>query len=317
LPRLGLLLIIIGSVLWGTDSIFRQPLTRNYAPVTIVFLEHCVLVAVMLPSLVSARKEILAFQSRDWIALIFIAAGGSVAATSLFTFSIKYGNPSVAVLLQKTQPVFTTLLARWSLHEIPGKWFWKWFPPALVGAYLVSTPDWRTGFRLDSSLAGSSILAALGAALLWGSSTVFGRYVAGRISTSAITGLRFLIALPILGALFWSQPAPARTLPSSLHSILSLTAMALIPGLLALIFYYKGLISTIAPLASIGELAFPVTAVATNWVFLGVKLSSSQMTGAAILVSAITALSYLNARDKALSSQTCSPETPSLERRSS
>jgi drug/metabolite transporter (DMT)-like permease len=297
LSRYGILLVIIGSVLWGTDSLFRQPLAQAYAPITIVFLEHCVLVAVMLPSLASARKEILEFQTRDWVALTFIAVGGSVAATSLFTYSIKYGNPSVTVLLQKTQPVFTTLLARWTLREIPGKWFWKWFLPALVGAYLVSTPDWRAGIALTASPEGASIFAALAAALLWGASTVFGRYVAGRISTGAITGLRFLIALPILAALFLTQSGSARAIPSTLHSLIALTAMALIPGLLALIFYYKGLISTIAPMASIGELAFPVTAVVTNWVLLGARLSRSQLVGAGILITAITALSYLNARD--------------------
>ncbi len=58
----------------------------------------------MLPFLARTRREILALTARDWSALVFIALGGSVAATSLFTFSIKYGNPSVTVLLQKTQP---------------------------------------------------------------------------------------------------------------------------------------------------------------------------------------------------------------------
>ena len=163
---------------------------------------------------------------------------------------------------------------------------------------------------MDSSPAGSSIAAALGAALLWGASTVFGRYLAVRLSTSAITGLRFLIALPILGALFLGQPAAARVPPSSIHSILCLTAMALIPGLLALIFYYKGLISTIAPVASIGELAFPVTAVVANWIFLGSTLTTSQLAGAAILVTAITALSYFNARDRVLIGQP--PDRPPL-----
>jgi drug/metabolite transporter (DMT)-like permease len=304
LSRYGIVLVILGSILWGTDSLFRLPLSRSYSPITIVFLEHCVLVAVMFPSLVAARKEILTFQRRDWIALIFIAAGGSIAATSLFTYSIKYGNPSVTVLLQKTQPVFTTLLARWSLKETPGKWFWKWFPPTIVGAYLVSVPDWRDGLTRDSSRAAASVLAALGAAFLWGASTVFGRYVAGRISTAAITGLRFLIALPILAALFLNQPVAARELPSTAESMIILATMALIPGLLALILYYKGLVSTIAPMASIGELAFPITAVLTNWVFLGARLSASQLAGASVLIGAITAVSYFNGRNKTRSGQT-------------
>jgi DME family drug/metabolite transporter len=288
-------MVMLSAVLWGTDSLFRRPLTQSYSPITIVFLEHCVLVAVMLPSLVAARREILSLSLKDWASLAFIAIGGSVAATSLFTFAIKYGNPSVAVLLQKTQPIYTTLLSRWLLREVPGRWFWYWFGPALIGAYLVSTTDWRAGLAF-SFIRRSAILAPLAAAFLWGSSTVFGRYAVGRLSTGVITGLRFLIALPVLASLFFLQAPMQQRLPSALRAQETVVAMALIPGLAALILYYRGLRSTIAPMASIGELAFPVTAVATNWAFLGVRLSGLQLFGGCILVASMTALTFLNAR---------------------
>jgi len=299
----SIVMIILGAVLWGTDSLFRRPLTQSYSPVTIVFLEHCVLVAVMLPSLVAARRDILRLSSRDWFSLTFIALGGSVAATTLFTFAIKYGNPSVAVLLQKSQPLYTTLLARWMLQEVPGRWFWYWFGPALVGAYLVSTPDWRAGLGFSHSQ-GATILAALAAAFLWATSTVFGRYVAGRLSTMVITGLRFLIALPVLGFLFFLQAPAEQHLPAALRAQGMLISMALIPGLAALILYYRGLRSTIAPMASIGELAFPITAVVTNWAFLGVRLSGSQIFGGSVLVASMTALTFLNPRESTKKQET-------------
>ena len=294
----SILMVILGAVLWGTDSLFRRPLTQSYSPVTIVFLEHCVLVAVLLPSLVVERRAILRLSTKDWASLAFIAIGGSVAATTLFTFAIKYGNPSVAVLLQKSQPIYATLLARWLLREVPGRWFWPWFGPALIGAYLVSTADWRAGF-VFSSTQGTAILAALAAAFLWATSTVFGRYVAGRLSTTVITGLRFLIALPVLGFLFFLQTPTQQRLPNVVQSQATLVGMALIPGLVALIFYYRGLRSTIAPMASIGELAFPITAVLTNWAFLGIRLSASQLLGGGILVASITAVTFLNAWEAA------------------
>src|SRR5512136_2058454 len=135
--RHGLLLVVLAAVLWGTDSLFRRPLTRSLSPVTIVFLEHVVLVLVLLPFLARSAGALRNLGRRDWIALSFIALGGSVAATSLFTFAIKHGNPSVAALLQKTQPIFTLLLARWLLGEQPGRRFWFCFPLAVAGAYLV------------------------------------------------------------------------------------------------------------------------------------------------------------------------------------
>ncbi len=229
------------------------------------------------------------------MALMFIAIGGSVAATSLFTYSIKYGNPSVTVLLQKTQPLFTFILARWILGEKPGKWFWVCLPPALAGAYFVSTPEWQAGFSMRF-MQPRNILAALGAACLWASSTVAGRYIVSRLPVLTLTSFRFLIALPVLAALYWLQPAVERRLPDSLSSASAVTAMALIPGLVALIFYYRGLQWTVATHASIGELAFPLTAVVTNWFFLNIRLASSQAMGGLLLLSSVTLLTYLNAR---------------------
>ncbi len=289
------MLVVLGAMLWGTDSLFRRPLTRELSPITIVTLEHFILVLVILPLLARARRDIARLSGRDWLALAFIAIGGSVAATSLFTFSIKFGNPSVTVLLQKTQPIFTFILARLLLHEKPSRWFWIWLLPALTGAYLISTPDWRAGFLIDPRQS-SSIVAALGAACLWGASTVFGRYIIARMPVLVLTGMRFLVALPVLALLFLVQSGTERHLPASPGSASAIIAMALIPGLAALVCYYKGLQSTMASHASIGELAFPITAVTTNWFVLDIRLAPSQLIGGAILVASVTALTCFNAR---------------------
>ncbi len=294
MKRYGIVLVILGAVLWGTDSLFRRPLSQHLSPITIVFLEHVILVLVLMPLLFRARKEFAALNAKDWVALTFIAVGGSVAATALFTFAIKYGNPSVTVLLQKTQPFFTILLARWLLAERPGAWFWALLPPALTGAYLVATPDWRAGFSVGPGQP-ICIAAAVAASCLWGASTVFGRYIVVRLPVLTLTGLRFAVALPVLFVLFFVQAPDSRQLPATLPSSVAIVAMALIPGLAALICYYKGLLSTIASHASVGEMAFPLTAVTANWLILGIGLSISQILGGLLLVASVTALTFLTA----------------------
>lgn len=294
MSRIAFPLVVLGSVLWGTDSLFRRPLTASFSPVTIVFLEHCILVVVILPWLHRSRRELAALRIGDWSALAFIAVGGSVLATSLFTYAIKYGNPSVTVLLQKSQPFLTAFLARATLGERPGRHFWRCLAPALVGATLVSLPDLGRGmFSLESRP--SCIAAALGAALLWGSCTVFGRYVVPKLPPLALTGCRFVLALPILVLLFVMQPEAERSLPASWEQMIMLSAMALIPGLAALAFYYRGLRSTEAAMASVAELAFPVTAVAVNWLVLGIGIVPTQVFGGVLLVGSVSTLAYRNA----------------------
>lgn len=301
--KYAVILVVFGSFLWGTDSLFRRPLSRDLSPITIVFLEHCILSLVVAPFVLRAPRHVAGLSRRDWLSMAFIALGGSVAATSLFTFAIKYGNPSVTVLLQKTQPLFTILLARWLLGERPGKWFYRWVFPSMAGAYLVSAPDWKTGFALMRGEP-MSLAAALGAALLWGSCTVLGRHIVGRMPVVTLTSLRFLLALPALSVLFLLQPSSHRAMPLTAASAGSLLGMAIIPGLAALLLYYHGLRSTIASVAALAELAFPLTAVLANWWILTIQLTGTQMLGGLILVSSVTALTYLDARDKACELQT-------------
>jgi drug/metabolite transporter (DMT)-like permease len=293
------LLVIVGSALWGTDALFRRPLTGFLSPVTIVLLEHIVLLLVMFPAIVRNRREFKSLGVRDYSLLLIIALGGSVAATSLFTFAIKYGNPSVIILLQKTQPLFTVLLARLFLKERPAKWFWPWFAAAIGGAYLISNPQLDPGSAAHPGHP-AILLSAIGAAALWGSATVCGRHMVSRVTTPFLTGLRFLFALPALLILYWLQPVSGQTLPKTLTSASTVIAMALIAGLAALLLYYQGLRSTSASVASVCELSFPITAVALNWLVLGARLSAVQLCGSAILITSVTIMVSRNAREQKL-----------------
>lgn len=293
--KYGSLLVILGSALWGTDALFRRPLTAVLSPVTIVLLEHSVLCLAVLPIVAKCRCEFRRLKAGDYAALLFIAFGGSVAATSLFTFAMKYGNPTVVVLLQKTQPLFTVLLACLFLEERPARWFWGWFAAAIAGALLTSAPDWHGGLGWSPGHP-EVILSAIGAAALWGSATVCGRYLVPKVSIPFLTSLRFILALPLLLILYALQPANQRLLPNDLPQLLSIVEMALIPGLAGLLIYYKGLKSVTASIASVCELSFPITAVVVNWLILGVRLSAIQLTGSTVLIVSVTVLAFLNAR---------------------
>lgn len=293
--RYSAFLVVLGAALWGTDAVFRRPLTGSLSPVTIVFLEHCVLSAVALPIVIRLRREFVVLRSRDYASLLVISLGGSVAASVLFTVAMKYGNPTAVILLQKTQPLFTVLLARFILGERPTRWFWPCFASAMAGATLISLPDLHHGMNLIPEIPAAS-LCAMGAAILWGSSTVCGRFVVSKISTQFLTSMRFLMALPALAILFAMQLPAQRHMPADLFSALTVVEMALIPGLLALLLYYRGLRGTTASITSVCELSFPVTAVVVNWLVLQVKLSVLQSLGSALLVLSVTTIAILNAR---------------------
>lgn len=256
-------------------------------------MEHMFIAVFALALLLPRLHELKNLSWREWLSVVFIGFGGSALATVLFTQSFHYLNPTVAILLQKLQPLIAILLAYWVLGERLSKNFWLWTVLALFGAYVVSFPDLKaTGFTWNSNTLG--ILLALGAAFFWGGSTVFGRFVLNKVSFQMMTSLRFLSALVFLFFLniYYKTLPELRLTTSKDWFFVFMTAM--VAGFVSLLIYYYGLRSTRASIATLCELAFPFAAVIVNWIFLGATLVPMQIIGGLILLFAITRLTLVN-----------------------
>lgn len=289
----GPFLVFFAALLWAVDAPFRKFLTQDLSSTTIVLMEHLVIAVLVLVFLAKYLNELKNLTSKDWLAVLFIGLGGSALATVLFTQSFHYLNPSVAILLQKVQPFIAILLAAIILKEKLSPMFWLWAVVGMLGAYLVSFPE----FKIPAlSLSGGTlgVVFALLAAFLWGGSTVFGRLLLNKISFQAMTAIRFLSALVFLFVLtlYYNRLNEIGTATSK--DWLFVLIIAVLAGFISLWIYYKGLKSTKASVATIAELAFPLSAVIVNWIFLDAKLVWIQILGGLILLISVLALTYEN-----------------------
>jgi drug/metabolite transporter (DMT)-like permease len=100
--------------------------------------------------------------------------------------------------------------------------------------------------------------------------------------------MRIVTAAPLLLLLAWVMPHPWPGL--EVRTGLALLALALVPGLAALLIYYRGLRHTRASLAAVAELCFPATAGLLNWILLGTGVSAVQVAGFVVLWAAILAI---------------------------
>ena len=291
----SVLLVAAGAAMWGTDGILRVPLLKVASPSQIVLLEHLVLLLYSVPAVVLGWRFFRGLGMAQWISLLVIGWGGSALATLLFTKAFAVGNPTVVILLQKTQPLFAIVLAAFLLRERLGWAYWPCFAVAMVGAYLISFGNLDAFAALGSAELLAAALA-LGAALLWGSSTVLGRLVLKDMPFHALTGARLLLAAPLLAGIVVIQGAVGGLGAAFASEPGRVILLALIPGLLGLLLYYRGLTGTRASYATLAELAFPATAVVLNWTFLGVGVSANQVLGFVLLWGAVFVLGYLNAK---------------------
>jgi DME family drug/metabolite transporter len=145
-------------------------------------------------------------------------------------------------------------------------------------------------------------LLALGAAVLWASGTVMGRFALGSISFWSMTALRFTVALPVLVIVVLAQDGLGGFGHYRFTDFVpNLLAIAIVPGLLALLLYYRALSKTPASLATIAEMAYPVAATLIAsapppWGF-NQPIYPVQLVGTALLLVVIVFLNWT--REKA------------------
>jgi DME family drug/metabolite transporter len=307
IDRYAVVFVAIAATLWASDAYFRNQLVQHLSATQIVVAEDALVTLFLLPVLIRSRHELKLLGARGWTAVGIIAAGAQALATILFTasFSIAAQHQLFAetFVLQQTQPLIAIMLAWIVLGERRRPWFWPAAAVAIVAVYMVlfasdplSPVSALKNGRLEVGL------LALGAAALWASGTVLGRFALGSISFWSMTALRFTLALPVLVIIVLVQSGLGGFGHYRVSDFVpNLLAIALVPGLLALLLYYRALSKTPASLATIAEMAYPVAATLIAsapppWGF-NQPIYTTQLVGTALLLAVIVFLNWT--REKA------------------
>ncbi|RJR14044.1 DMT family transporter [Candidatus Parcubacteria bacterium] len=290
----GPILIFIAAILWGLDGVLRRSLF-GLPPITIVFFEHLIGLIIISPFLYKAWKQ-ETLSRIEWGTIGVVALFSGVLGTLFFTtalLKVNFIQFSVVFLLQKLQPLFAVFTAWLLLKEKITIQYALWAALALGAAYFVTFP---TGV-VNVAEGGAHVVAALfalGAAILWGSSTAFSRFALLNHSHTFITGLRFLLTVPIALMFVFALGAAPSLSAITVPQLGILVLIACSSGMGALWIYYRGLKYTKASIATIVELAFPVTAIAIDYFLYGTILTTTQYLAAAVLFFAMYRVSLLN-----------------------
>jgi DME family drug/metabolite transporter len=302
IDRYAVVFVAIAAMLWASDAYFRNQLVQHLSATQIVVAEDALVTLFLLPVLIRSRQELRALGKRGWTAVLIIAAGAQALATILFTasFSIAAHHQLFAetFVLQQTQPLIAIVLAWIILGERRRPWFWLAAAVAIAAVYMVlfasdplSPVSALQNGRLEVGL------LALGAAALWASGTVLGRFALGSISFWSMTALRFTLALPVLIVVVLVQSGLGGFGHYQVSDFVpNLLAIAIVPGLLALLLYYRALSKTPASLATIAEMAYPVAATLIAsapppWGF-NQPIFPAQVVGTVLLIGVIVFLNW-------------------------
>ena len=231
-------LVAMGAAMWGTDPALRQGLALHMPAPAIVAFEQALPTALLAPFVWRGiRRAWARFEWRDWLALGVLGCGSSALATLLFTVAFTYGRPNTPVLLQQLQPLFAVAGARLLLGERLQRRYGLYLLGGLIGSYLVAFAHPLSPGGVDGW---APALLAVSAALLWGLGTVLGRRLGAKLPFTELTALRLgtglLAALVALGV----TGDGSSYSHLSAKGLLALVLLALVPGLLSLLVYYRG-----------------------------------------------------------------------------
>lgn len=287
------LLVLIAAALWAVDGIVLRPSLYSLPVPLVVLVESSIVAILLTPFFINKFSSLRYLKKKDWLAFFGVALLGGAIGTMAITkalFYVNFVNLSVVILLQKLQPVFAISLATVLLKEKLPKEFFLWAGLAIIGAYFMtfglSAPNFSTGDKTTIAA-----LFALLAAFSFSSSTVLSKRALRNVDYEMGTYLRFLFAsiiMFIISATTGDIYSVAIVTPKQ---IIIFLIIAFTTGGAAIFLYYYGLKRISASVASICELAFPLTAVVLEYFVHGNILSPVQWIGAAVLLISILKVS--------------------------
>lgn len=298
----GWILIIIAAIMWGIDGILLTPryfFLGLYNVPFIVFVSHLFPLTILSIFNFIKSKNVVKIDKKDYIYFILITLFGGTIGTLAIVKALQlsnFSNLSLVNLLQKSQPIFSILLAYILLKERPKKNFYIVAFISIISIYFLIF-----GLQKPNLLSENNLKAAfysLLAALSFGSSTVFGRKISMKYDNISITFYRFLLTTVIVSSIliFNMQTSiiAVKTYLASTNMIL-LSIVIAFNSLISIVIYYKGMTTTKATYATICELFYPITAVILDAIVFHNYLSTIQLVSAIILVISIL---YINLSKK-------------------
>lgn len=291
--RTAPLFVIIGASMWGVDGIVLRPALYGLPVPLVVFIESSLVAILLTPFFIRKLPTLKALKYKDWLSFFLVALMGGAIGTMAITkalFFVNFVNLSIVILLQKLQPIFAITLAAIFLKERLSIKFFLWSTLAIIGAYFMTfstnLPNLSTGDKTTIA-AMFSLLAAFG----FGSSTVLSKRALKNVSFETGAYLRFLFSGIIMLMIVLSLGEMNSISEVSAKQLIIFLIIAFSTGGAAIFLYYYGLKRITASVATICELAFPLTAVLLEYFVRGNILDPVQWSGMGVLLISIIQVS--------------------------
>ncbi|MEH7444516.1 DMT family transporter [Bacillus sp. JJ1122] len=286
----GILMIVIGSMLWGTTGSLTEWVLSN-TDLTVPFLLTVRLIvagSVILLFLAIKKEDIFGVVKANYWRnqLILFSIFGMVGLQFTFSYAIETSNAVVATLLQFSAPIFVVLYVSLSHKKFPPRYQILGIAGTLAGLFLLLT-NGSLGKLLVSN-----------EALLWGAAvgltfafyTLYPARLMKEWSVLAIVGWSMLlggIVLGLINRVWQSDHWPFLVQPQGLL----IMSILIIFGTMAFLLFLASMKYISAVETSILSSVEPLTVMVISVIWFDTMLHSIQLLGVGLMLVFVTWLS--------------------------
>jgi drug/metabolite transporter (DMT)-like permease len=260
-------LIGLQSMLWGSSYFFIAIARTELPPFTLTALRTLPAAAALLLIVLSLGYRLPATRA-EWRLFILFASFNTVLPFVLIVWGQARATGGMAAILNASAPLFGVFLAHLLTHD--EKMSWNKLAGIVVGisgvVILIGT-DVLAGSGADLL----ARLALLAAPLCYVCANLFARIQLGEYPPFVIAAMQMIGAIPVAFALALAFEQPWALPPPSLAALCHFTVLR-----------RAGAIN-----ASLVTLIMPLTPIVLGGLFLGDRLSHTDMLGAAVIATAL------------------------------
>jgi len=296
----GAAFVCLAASLWGLEGVALIPRLFQFKVPFVVFMVH--LIPFLGMSVLFGRVEIenaKKLPKKDLFYFFLVALFGGALGTLAIVkalFLMDFHHLTIVTLLQKLQPVFAVLLSRVILGERLGRNFVGWAGLALLGGYFL-TFEFNLPVVLNNGNLLKACMLSIFAALSFGSGTVFGKRALRNASFRTAVYLRYTFTTLIMLFISLYTGSMGEIVSVGRNEWAIFLIICLTSGSGAILLYYYGLRYIKANVATICELAFPISSIIFDYVFNGSVLSPLQWVSVFVMIGSIYRLSKNQSED--------------------
>jgi drug/metabolite transporter (DMT)-like permease len=286
----GIVLIVIGSILWGATGPMIEWVLGNSSMTVSFFLTIRLVIAgasILVFLKISGKSVMAIWKEKFWLKQLFIfGIFGMLGVQYTFVAAIEASNASIATLMQFLGPIYIVLFVSWKSKMFPPRYQVVGIIGTLLGLFLLLTNAEISNLLISNE----ALLWGLGVGIAFSIYTVYPARLMKEWGVLVVVGWGMLIGGTVLALVskIWRSDDWGQLV---VYPVNFMVIIIILIGTIAFILFLSSMKYITAVETSILSSIEPLTALIISVIWLGQVLGVWQYVGVIVMLLFVTWLS--------------------------